>query len=119
MATYTSTMRVSSIWPLVAVLTGASPQACGCAGVGLSRLRPTEPTIHVGESFVATYEEGGSCDNVFTPVPNRVTWTSAETTVVVVESLTGRVTGKRLGDALVVPLFEGNAGPLSIYVHVR
>ena len=119
MATYITNMRVSLIWPLVAILAGAGPQACGCAGVELSRLRPTEPTIHVGESFVATYEEGGSCDNTFAPVANRVTWASAETTVVAVDSLTGRVTGRRLGDALIVPLFGGSAGPLSIYVHVR
>jgi hypothetical protein len=99
-----------------------SATACGdCAGVGLSRLAPTEKTIAVGESFIATYEEGGSCHNVFTPVPGRVRWTSAETTIVVVDSLSGRVTGKQPGDALVVPGGYGyvTTGPWSILVHVR
>jgi Bacterial Ig-like domain (group 2) len=120
MATDIPTVKLSSLRLLVASLLGLSSQACGdCAGVGLSRLTPTEQTIHVGEAFVATYEEGGSCSNAFAPVPNRVTWASAETTIVVVDSLTGRVTGKRLGDALVVPSSGVTTGPQSILVHVR
>jgi hypothetical protein len=113
-------MKLSFLWPLLASLAALSLQACGdCAGVGLSRLAPTELTIHVGEAFVATYEEGGSCSNTFGPVANRVTWASAETTIVVVDSLTGRVTGKRVGDALVVPSSGVTTGPQSILVHVR
>lgn len=108
------------MWPLIALCMGLAPGACGdCAGVGLSRLSPTEQTIHVGESFVATYEEGGSCHEAFAPVPNRVTWSSAEVTVVAVDSITGQVTGKRVGDALVVPSFGVTTGPQRILVHVR
>jgi len=113
-------MKVSSLWPVVAILASSGAQACGdCAGVGLSRLSPTEQTISVGASFIATYEEGGSCNNVFAPVVNRVTWASAETAIVTVDSLTGRVTGKRVGDALVVPSLGVTTGPQSILVHVR
>ena len=94
--------------------------ACGdCAGVGLSRLGETEQTIAVGQSFVATYEEGGSCGSIFVPVPDRTRWKSAETDVVEVDSLTGRVTGKRVGDALVVPTIGVTTGAISILVHVR
>ena len=97
-----------------------SAQGCGdCAGVGVTRLSPSEQTIHVGQSFVANYEEGGSCLNMFAPVANRVTWSSAETTIVAVDSLTGQITGKRVGDALVVPSSGVTTGPQSIYVHVR
>jgi len=113
-------MRVSSVWLIVATLSGVGTEACGdCAGVGLTRVTPTEQTIHVGESFVATYEEGGSCNKIFTPVANGVTWSSAETTIVAVDSLSGQVTGKQIGDALVVPSLYGTIAPLSILVHVR
>lgn len=70
----------------VAVVVSVS--GCGdCAGVELSRLGVTEQTIAVGQSFVATYEEGGSCNGSFEPVPGRVQWSTAETTVVDVDSL--------------------------------
>jgi hypothetical protein len=97
-----------------------SSSSCGdCAGVGLSRLGETERTVAVGQSFVATYEEGGSCTNNFAPVPGRARWSTSETTIVEVDSATGRVTGKRIGDALVVPNVQVFTGPLSILVHVR
>ena len=106
--------------PLLALLASVGAQACGdCAGVGLSRLSPTEQTIQVGQSFVATYEEGGSCHQTFAPIANRVTWSSAETRVVTVDNLTGQVTGNQVGDALVVPSSGVTTGPQSILVHVR
>ena len=93
-----------------------------CAGVGLARLGITERTIAVGESFVATYELGGSCSN-FEPVADPTSiglrWASAETAIVAVDSLTGRVTGKQIGDALVVPSQSVTTGPMSLLVHVR
>jgi hypothetical protein len=110
------------IWlnAVAAVALLLSMPGCGdCAGVELSRLGVTERTIAVGQSFVATYEEGGSCNGSFEPVPGRVQWSTAETTVVDVDSLTGRVTGKRVGDALVVPNIGVTTGPLSLLVHVR
>jgi len=120
MATCISYMKMSFVWRMVVLLGAVGTQACGdCAGVGLSRLGPTEQTIHVGESFVAFYEEGGSCHEAFAPVPNRVTWSSAETRIVSVDSLTGKVTGKQIGDALVVPNAGVTTGPQSILVHVR
>ena len=120
MATSFPTVKARTVGLVLAMLVGAGVQACGdCAGVGLSRLEQTELTIHVGDSFVATYEEGGSCSNTFSPAPNRVTWASTETTVVAVDSLTGQVTGKHVGDALVVPSVGVTTGPQSILVHVR
>src|ERR1041385_6729800 len=104
MATYISKRKVYFVWLMVATLSGIGAEACGeCAGVGLARVTPTEQTIHGGESFVARYEEGGSCNKIFTAVTNGVTWSSAETTIVAVDSLSGQVTGKQIGDALVVP----------------
>ena len=111
-------MNLLNAFAGVALLLAVS--GCGdCAGVQLSRLGVTERTIAVGESFVATYEEGGSCSGSFEPVPDRVRWSTAETTIVDVDSLTGRVTGKHVGDALVVPSFGVTTGPLSLLVHVR
>ena len=120
MATGTFKVKATRTWLVFAGIVLLAAQGCGdCAGVGLSRLGVTERTIHVGESFVATYEEGGSCSNTFAPVSDRVRWTSAETTVVAVDSVTGRVTGKALGDALVVPSLWVTTGPQSVLVHVR
>jgi hypothetical protein len=108
-------MRLPLVFAVGALLASAS--SCGdCAGVGLSRLGETERTIAVGQSFVATYEEGGSCTNTFAPVLGRARWSSSDTTTAVVDSVTGRVTGKRIGDALVVP--NTFTGPLSLLVHV-
>lgn len=123
MATFISRMKSSvtrSTIATIAVLACASVQACGdCAGVGLSRLSPTEKTIQVGESFVATYELGGSCSNGFAPSKTGVRWSSAEVAIVAVDSLTGQVTGKHYGDALVVPNQGVTTGAQSILVHVR
>jgi hypothetical protein len=120
MAIHIPDMRATFSWALCAAAVTFGVQACGdCAGVGLSRLSPTEQTIHVGDTFVATYEEGGSCHETFAPISNRVTWSSAETRIVAVDSLSGRVTGKQVGDALVVPSAGVTTGPQSILVHVR
>ena len=111
-------MNLLSAFAGVALLLSVS--GCGdCAGVELFRLGMTERTIAVGQSFFATYEEGGSCSDSFEPVPDRVHWSTAETTIVDVDSLTGRVTGRHVGDALVVPSVGVTTGPLSLLVHVR
>lgn len=52
-------------------------------------------------------------------MPGRVQWSTAETTIVDVDSLTGRVTGRHVGDALVVPSVGVTTGPLSLLVQVR
>ena len=99
-----------------------SVSGCGdCAGVGLGRLAITERTIAVGQSFVAVYEEGGSCDNVFEPRPDMTGWTTADTAIVSVDSVSGRVTGLRVGDARVAPTayYSITTGPASVLVHVR
>ena len=97
----------------------ASASGCGsCAGVGLTRLSETVRTIAVGQSFVVTYEEGDSCTNTFAPSRGRVRWSSTDSTIVQVESVTGQVTGKRIGDATVMPSTNDFA-PLSLLVHVR
>jgi hypothetical protein len=115
---YESVIKKWTLFAAASLLIGVS--GCGdCAGVGLSRLSPTEQTIAVGQSFVASYEEGGSCTNTFAPVPNRAKWHTAETSIVEVDSITGRVTGKRVGDALVVPDQGVTTGPMSVLVHVR
>jgi hypothetical protein len=107
------------------VLLGVIPvvvSGCGaCAGVGLARLRITEKTIAVGQSFVAVYEEGGSCDRVFEPRPGLTRWTTTDTTIVRVDSVSGRVTGLRVGDARVTPTayFYISEGPTNVVVHVR
>lgn len=95
----------------------APASSCGdCAGLLVTRLGETERTIAVGQSFIATVEEGGTCNTTFTPAPGRARWSSSDTTIVVVDSTTGRVTGKRIGDANVVPHYGVS---LNLLVHVR
>jgi hypothetical protein len=86
----------------VALFTG-----CGCADVALNQVTPNQQTLRVGESVTLTYETGGAC-----MVNNRATdvdlhsvptvWHTADTLVVAVDSLTGRVTGRAPGAAWVV-----------------
>ena len=95
----------------------ASASGCGhCVGVGVTRLSDTERAIAVGQSFVVAYEEGDSCTNMFAPRQG-VRWSSSDSTIVRVDSLTGQVTGKRIGDATVVPI--PNFEPFRLLVHVR
>ena len=80
--------------------------SCGdCAGVGLFRLAETERSIRVGESFLATYEGGGSCGGIFRPALTQ--WFTADTAIVELDTLSGLVRGKRVGDARVVPAYGG------------
>ena len=114
--------RSESMKLLVAFAVGslvASASGCGhCVGVGVTRLSDTERTIVVGQSFVVTYEVGGSCTNTFAPSGGQVRWRSTDSTIVQVDSVTGRVTGKCIGDATVLPDTHDFA-PLSLLVHVR
>ena len=97
----------------------ASSSGCGdCADRGLTRLSDTERTIAVGQSFVVTYEIGSTCTSTFEPSAGRVRWQSTDSTIVQVDSLTGQVTGKRIGDATVRP-DTYDITPLSLLVHVR
>lgn len=80
--------------------------SCGdCAGVGLSRLAETERSISVGQSFLATYEDGGSCGGIFRPTSTQ--WFTADTVIVELDTLSGLVKGKRVGDARVIPVYGG------------
>ena len=72
--------------------------SCGdCAGAGRSRLAETARSISVGESFLATYEDGGSCTEIFSPTSTQ--WFTADTAIVELDTLSGLVRGKRVGDA--------------------
>lgn len=114
-------MLLSRVWSRIARIGILTTAACGgdCVSIGVSRLAPTERQLRVGESFVASSEEGGVCGDDFVRVTDRVTWTTAERDILEVDSRSGRVTALRSGDALVVPGVAPTAGPQSILVHVR
>lgn len=104
--------------PLVLGVSG-----CGgkdCAGIGLTRTTPSEVTIAVSQSVTLQYQEGGYCfgeaptEADYRPAPTH--WTTGDTVVVALDSITGMVTGRRSGDARVSPT---NALALSVLVHVR
>ena len=90
---------------ILLALAAASAIACGdkitCAGVGLVRVSPRDTTIALGASFIARYQEGGTCSDEShgTYHDVSVVWRTADTAVVRLDSLTGRVTGRTVGDA--------------------
>lgn len=95
--------------------------ACGdkitCAGVGLIRLSPIDTTIVVGATFVIHYQEGGTCSDeshaTYRDVP--LVWRTNDTAVVRLDSSSGRVTGRAVGDAHLSAVDRG----LVVSVHVR
>ena len=87
---------------LAAAGCGADDEAC--AGLVVSELRPgSEYTIRVGETFTAEYRVGDTCYGH--PMPDlgraRVHWVTADSAVVRVDSVSGRVRGLARGVALV------------------
>jgi len=96
---------------------------CGCeCGEGtLTRLGETERTIAVGQSFIATYETGGSYCNAgsFAPAADVTHWVTRDTATIALDSLTGQITGRRIGDAHVTPTSPATLGPPTLLVHVR
>src|SRR5690242_9395470 len=92
---------------------------CGCKGVALNSVSPPEVTLAVGQSATLSYSTGGACrsGNKFTDVDLHeapTIWRSSDTLVVTVDSLTGRVTGLRPGDATV---YSGGGSSAAIHVH--
>ena len=104
---------------LIAAIGSSSCSLFGsdCAGVGLVRLVPMDTTIHIGESFVIRYDEGGNCGPVRESDYHRVplSWTTTDSLLVRVGPDAGRVTGLSVGDARVTALER----PLPVTVHVR
>jgi hypothetical protein len=100
---------------LVAIVAG-----CGsdCGGTSQSKLGITETTIAINQSFTASYQETGSCGGTFADAPEKTKWRTADTAFVTLDSVTGRVIGRRVGDARITPTATVTTGPTSILVHV-
>jgi hypothetical protein len=112
-------VAITSVAPL---LPGCSNPGEVCADVGLSRTLPAESTIAVGQSLTLRHQEGGTCY----PINPResdyhdvmVFWSTIDTSVVQVDSPTGRVTGRTIGDARVDGRIV-DGGMAWAVVHVR
>ncbi len=102
------------------VLVVAIVAGCGsdCGGTSQSKLGITETTIAIGQTFVASYQETGSCGGTFADAPEKTRWRTADTAFVSLDSLTGRVIGRRVGDAHLTPTASVTTGPTSILIHV-
>lgn len=104
-----------------AALSACSPNKITvCAGIGLARNSPADTTIAVGQAFVARFYEGGTCvgQEATTTHLDLVpinTWYTLDTLVIRVDSASGRVTGRTVGDARLTSLQHGFLIP----VHVR
>ena len=103
------------------VLFASASTGCGdCAGVGVSRVTPTDATIRVGESVNLLYETGGGCvsnDRVTNIDVHSAptTWHTTDTLVVRLDSLTGIVTGRTPGTAQV----RGGPSLDTVTIHVQ
>lgn len=112
-------MKVSFVFGLFGCLASfGCASRTTCAGVGLIRVTPMEATLRVGESITLHLQEGespcGDRDENWRDVPAR--WRTNDTLVVRVDSLLGRVSALRAGDARVA---AGQGDALSALVHVR
>jgi len=91
-----------------------------CAGLADTRALPNEVTIAVGQTVTVQYQEAGYCfggaptENDYRPVATH--WTTADSLIITVDSLTGTITGRAVGEARVSPT---NAPALSVAIHVR
>jgi hypothetical protein len=116
-------MKTTTHWMIGCALL-VSVVGCGedqvCAGLPAARIVPSEATITVGETLMLRLEDGGYCtghspaEATYQPVATH--WTTADTAVVSLDSLTGTVTGRRPGDAHVIPTVQ--LGGL-VAIHVR
>jgi hypothetical protein len=110
---------------LAAAGCGASEEAC--LGLSVSEVRPgAEHTIRVGETFAAEYRVGDTCYGHPMPDLGRapVRWATADSAVVRVDSVSGRVRGLARGEAIVWARYpETPSDPdhrvAAIRVHVR
>jgi len=108
---------------LLALAPGLIVAACNPFTVGNCtdelgmRVQPVDPVVRPGESFVATLELT-SCGGRKRWRPT-VVWRAADTLVVRVDSLTGRVTGRGIGATEVMPSERRADGYEVSYVPVR
>jgi hypothetical protein len=93
--------------------------SCGCKDVALNRVTPSDQTIHVGQAIVLSYATGGGCrdgggltDVSLHDAPT--VWHTHDTLVITLDTISGRVLGRMVGDAQV---FSG--GGSSAAIHVR
>ena len=112
----TARARTTALCGVVATLVAVTGCGRDCAGVGASRLVPADTTIAVGASFTARYQDGGSCSagGPITYQDVATTWHTTDTAVVAVDSTSGVVTGRAVGNAVVTNRYGDGMG-----VHVR
>jgi len=98
-----------------------------CAGLSVSEVRPgVQHTVRVGETFTAEYRVGDTCYGHPMPDLGRapVRWATADSAVVRVDSVSGRVRGLARGEAIVWARYpeapaDTDQRVATIRVHVR
>jgi hypothetical protein len=110
--------RLSEI--VVALVVGCTVSLAGCSELPLActdelgiRFSPQSPTLAVGESVLASLELS-TCGGRTRWKPT-VVWRTDDTTVVAVDSTTGRITGRSVGDAIVMAVERDPVGNESTY----
>jgi hypothetical protein len=117
----------SLLLPALLAAAGCGATEEVCAGLSVSELRPgAEHTMRVGEAFTAEYRVGDTCYGQPMPDLGRapVHWATADSAIVHVDSVSGRVRGLAAGDAVVWARYpDAPSGPeqrvAAIRVHVR
>jgi hypothetical protein len=96
--------RLSLLFSVLVAAAGCGTSEEVCAGLSVSELRPgVEHMIRVGETFTAEYRVGDTCYGRPMPDLGRapVRWVTADSAIVRVDSVSGRVRGLARGEAIV------------------
>lgn len=105
----TAANRIFRIGLACSLVLTACTETTGCPAVLVTRVVPGDTTIGVGQSFTARYQtrdcNGRWNDQV-------VHWTTSDSLVIALDTLTGKVTGRSVGDAVITSVVQ-------VSVHVR
>ncbi len=96
---------------------------CGCKAVLITGIRPgADVTIPVNGNTRLEFLQGGACGDGPQPIDMR--FTSTDSTIAAVDSVSGNVWGKRVGDVAIWITYPGQSRSATAYasrvlVHVR
>ena len=106
-------VRASTLPFAVALLAVAGGCGQACNTVESLRLTPAEVTIAVGQHTKSLLESGGPCSDGYAAVKTH--WSTVDTAIVTLDSVSGEVVGRAIGDARVLTAYAS----IPFTVHVR
>jgi hypothetical protein len=83
-----------------ATISAVTATGCGCDADLATRVSPAQVIIQVGEAFTPTLRFFG-CGNT-EPLNDVIRWSTPDTLIITVDSISGRTVGRARGEATVV-----------------